>query len=78
MAGSLPRDKVLGIVGGVTDPDLPARTVDEAVTRFGAVHGLVNNAGIIRPAMIEKMSARQWQEVIDVHLTGAFYWLQGE
>lgn len=68
---------MLGIVGGVTDPDLPARTVDEAVTvRRGAWLG--QQRGIIRPAMIEKMSARQWQEVIDVHLTGAFYWLQGE
>ena len=28
------------------------------------------------PAMIEKMTARQWQEVIDVHLTGTFYWTQ--
>jgi len=73
---ALPKDRVMGVAGSVTDPDLAARTVDNAVTRFGAVHGLVNNAGIIRPAMIEKMSAKQWQDVIDVHLTGAFYWLQ--
>ena len=73
---ALPKGRVMSVVGSVTDPDLVARTVDHAVARFGAVHGLVNNAGIIRPAMIEKMSARQWKEVIDVHLTGAFYWLQ--
>jgi len=60
----------------VVDADLAARTVEEAVKRFGAVHGLVNNAGITRPAMIEKMTIQQWQDVIDVHLTGAFYWLQ--
>jgi 3-oxoacyl-[acyl-carrier protein] reductase len=73
---ALPKERVLGVVGSVTDPHLAAGTVDKAVAQFGAVHGLVNNAGIIRPAMIEKMSARQWQDVIDVHLTGAFYWLQ--
>jgi len=36
----------------------------------------VNNAGIIRPAMIDKMTDQQWQEVIDVHLTGSFYWMR--
>lgn len=73
---ALPAERVLAVAGSVTDAALAARTVDEAVARFGAVHGLVNNAGITRPAMIDKMSAQQWQEVIDVHLTGSFYWTQ--
>jgi 3-oxoacyl-[acyl-carrier protein] reductase len=72
----LPAGRVQAVVGSVTDPELARRTVVEAVARFGGVHGLVNNAGIIRPAMIEKMTPQQWQEVIDVHLTGTFYWLQ--
>jgi 3-oxoacyl-[acyl-carrier protein] reductase len=63
---ALPAERVLAVAG----------RVDEAVARFGAVHGLVNNAGITRPAMIDKMSAQHWQEVIDVHLTGSFYWTQ--
>jgi 3-oxoacyl-[acyl-carrier protein] reductase len=74
--GSLPSERVMTVTGSVVDADLAARTVEAAVKRFGAVHGLVNNAGITRPAMIEKMTFQQWQEVIDVHLTGAFYWLQ--
>lgn len=72
----LPKAQVLGVVGSVTDAALAARTVEDAVARFGAVHGLVNNAGITRPAMIEKMTPEQWQQVIDVHLTGSFYWTQ--
>jgi 3-oxoacyl-[acyl-carrier protein] reductase len=72
----LPAERVMTVMGNVVDADLAAHTVEEAIKRFGAVHGLVNNAGITRPAMIEKMTLRQWQEVIDVHLTGAFYWLQ--
>ena len=72
----LPADRVLAVVGSVVDAELAAQTVAQAVERFGAVHGLVNNAGIIRPAMIEKMTAHHWQQVIDVHLTGTFYWLQ--
>lgn len=73
---NLPKAQVLGIVGNVTDAALAARAVEKAAARFGAVHGLVNNAGITRPAMIEKMTAEQWQQVIDVHLTGSFYWTQ--
>jgi len=72
----LPQERVLAVVGSVVDAELATRTVADAVDRFGAVHGLVNNAGITRPAMIEKMTTQQWQEVIDVHLTGTFLWTQ--
>jgi len=72
----LPADRVMSVVGSVTDAALATQTVADAVARFGNVHGLVNNAGITRPAMIEKMTAEQWQSVIDVHMTGTFYWLQ--
>jgi len=48
---------------------------------FGALHGLVNNAGITRDALtlkvkdgelVSKMTLDQWQLVIDVNLTGVF------
>ena len=48
---------------------------------FGVLHGLVNNAGITRDglfvkvkdgAVISKMSLEQWQQVVDVNLTGTF------
>lgn len=73
---ALPAERAMAVVGSVVDADLATKTVADAVARFGAVHGLVNNAGITRPAMIEKMTAKQWQEVIDVHLTGTFFWMQ--
>ena len=72
----LPPDRVLQVEGSVTDPALATKAVADAVARFGAVHGLVNNAGITRPAMIEKMTREQWHDVIDVHMTGSFYWTQ--
>lgn len=70
----MPKDRVLAVQGSVADPAVADRAVSDAVARFGAVHGLVNNAGIIRPAMIDKMTDQQWQDVIDVHLSGSFYW----
>ena len=72
----LPADRVLAVQGSVADPAVADRAVADALARFGAVHGLVNNAGIIRPAMIDKMTDQQWQDVIDVHLTGSFYWMR--
>lgn len=54
---------------------------DTIASDFGALHGLVNNAGITRDALtlkykdgelVSKMSMEQWQLVIDVNLTGVF------
>lgn len=68
--------RLLAQAGDVTDPELAPRVVDAAAERFGAVHGLVNNAGIVRAAMIDRMSTAAWSEVLDVHLTGAFLFLK--
>lgn len=69
-------ESYLPLVGSVADAPFVERAVAAAVERFGAVHGLVNNAGIGRPAMIEKMTLEQWQLVMDVHLTGSFLFTQ--
>ncbi|NGM89055.1 SDR family oxidoreductase [Parapusillimonas sp. SGNA-6] len=69
-------DRVSTHLGSVCDPVFVAEAVPAIVERFGQIDGLVNNAGIGRPAMIEKMTLEQWQQVIDVHLTGSFLWLQ--
>lgn len=63
-------------VGSVADATFVQHMVDQAVEQQGPIHGLVNNAGIVRAAMITKMSASVWQQVIDVNLSGVFYCLQ--
>ncbi|MCR5870926.1 MULTISPECIES: SDR family NAD(P)-dependent oxidoreductase [unclassified Sphingomonas] len=68
--------KAMKIAGSVTDRAFVKQAVAEAAARFGGIHGLVNNAGITRTAMIDKMTADDWQAVIDVNLTGAFNMLQ--
>ena len=71
LAESLGSDRARAWAGSVAEPGFVQDTVEAAVSHFGALHGLLNNAGIIRTAMIHKMSFKQWQEVIDVNLTGA-------
>jgi len=46
--------------------------VARSMEKFGRVDILVNNAGIRRPAGILKMTEEDWDEVMDVHLKGAF------
>jgi 3-oxoacyl-[acyl-carrier protein] reductase len=54
---------------------------DKVEQDFGGVDGLINNAGITRDSMlvkrkgneIETMSTSNWQQVIDVNLTGVFF-----
>jgi len=47
-----------------------AKAVNE---RFGRIDILINNAGITRDSTLKKMTVEQWQQVIDVNLTGVFY-----
>ena len=46
--------------------------VGAAVDTFGKIDILVNNAGFTRPALMIKMTEDQWDQVVDIHLKGAF------
>ncbi len=48
------------------------KAVQSVITEFGRIDILVNNAGILRDATLAKMTPEQWQQVIDVNLTGVF------
>jgi len=68
--------RLLRVAGDVSDPAVAEAAVARMVAAWGGVDGLANNAGISRPAMIEKMRLEQWQQVINVNLTGCFLFLQ--
>lgn len=44
----------------------------QIIERFGRIDILINNAGITRDASLKKMTPEQWQQVLDVNLTGVF------
>ncbi len=56
----------------VTDEDAVQRMVDDTVERWGTVHVLVNNAGILRPTRISAITKAEWDQVLDVNLNGTF------
>jgi 3-oxoacyl-[acyl-carrier protein] reductase len=49
-----------------------SRMMDTVRNKLGAVHILINNAGIARPQPIEKISEEDWDDIIDINLKSAF------
>ena len=66
------RENVRGAVVNVTDTAQIQAFVDKAIAEFGRIDALVNNAGITRDALIQKMGDEDWAAVIQVNLTGVF------
>lgn len=49
------------------------KMVDDAVTKFGGIDVLVNNAGIQHVSPIEDFPDEKWAAIIGINLTSAFY-----
>ncbi|WP_030196797.1 3-oxoacyl-ACP reductase [Streptomyces sp. NRRL S-87] len=59
-------------LGDVADFGQARELVELAVSSFGKLDVLVNNAGILRDRMVFSMSEEEWDSVIHVHLKGHF------
>ncbi|KAL6566550.1 3-oxoacyl-[acyl-carrier-protein] reductase, chloroplastic [Orobanche gracilis] len=58
-----------GDVSKEADVDAMIKT---AVDKWGTIDVMINNAGITRDGLLMRMKTPQWQEVIDLNLTGVF------
>jgi NAD(P)-dependent dehydrogenase (short-subunit alcohol dehydrogenase family) len=57
----------------VATTDGAAEIVQTALDEFGAVHGIVSNAGILRDGAFLKMTDENWDAVVQVHLYGGYH-----
>lgn len=64
--------KADGCAGDVRKPEDCKRVMDQAAEQFGQINILVNNAGLTRDALINRMSEAQWDACIDISLKGTF------
>jgi NAD(P)-dependent dehydrogenase (short-subunit alcohol dehydrogenase family) len=61
------------VVGDVGDPWLADQVVDAAISNFGRLDAVVNNAGGVRDRTLLKMSDGEFDEVVRSHVYGTFY-----
>ena len=57
----------------VSSQEAAAKGVEEVLAKFGRIDVLVNNAGITRDGLFMRMSAENWDAVINTNLSSAFY-----
>jgi 3alpha(or 20beta)-hydroxysteroid dehydrogenase len=60
----------------VTEPDQWQTAVSTAVTDFGKLDVLVNNAGIVNLGPLKTFDLGKWRQILDVNLTGTFLGMQ--
>src|SRR5215472_8246943 len=61
--------RAVGVTGDIRDAE---RVVDESARRIGAIEVLVNDAAVYPNCPVIEMPDGQWEEVIEVNLTGTF------
>jgi 3-oxoacyl-[acyl-carrier protein] reductase len=61
------------VEGDLTASGFAEKIIKETITRWGALHILVNNAGYTWDAMVHKMSDEQWEAMLAINLTAPFH-----
>ncbi|RJQ77775.1 SDR family oxidoreductase [Pseudonocardiaceae bacterium YIM PH 21723] len=64
--------KSIAVAADVSNEDQVEAAVGKVVAELGQIDILVNNAGVLRDNLLYKMSASDWDTVLNVHVRGAF------
>jgi 3-oxoacyl-[acyl-carrier protein] reductase len=75
-AADLGKGKALGVRCDITKPNECESAANAAIQRFGRIDGVVNCAGISKPHDSLTLPPADWARMIDVQLSGAFYFVQ--
>ncbi len=63
-----PQTNILAIAADVAAEDACERIVTQSLDRFGAIHVLINNAGLHHRGMVEQRSPDELAQMVDVNL----------
>jgi NADP-dependent 3-hydroxy acid dehydrogenase YdfG len=65
--------KALALSTDVTDRDQVKKLVDAAVRTYGRIDVMINNAGLMPQAPLERLKIDEWDRMIDVNIKGVLY-----
>jgi NADP-dependent 3-hydroxy acid dehydrogenase YdfG len=65
--------KALPVTTDVTDREQVKELVDAAVQTYGRVDVMINNAGLMPQALLERLRIDEWDQMIDVNIKGVLY-----
>ena len=65
--------KAMAAATDVTDREQVKRLVDTAVQKFGRIDVMLNNAGLMPLAPLERLKVDEWDRMIDVNFRGVLY-----
>src|SRR3974390_1708314 len=63
----------IAITTDVTDREQVKALVDAAVKTYGRVDVMINNAGLMPQAPLERLKVDEWDRMIDVNIKGVLY-----
>ena len=64
--------RAASVAGDLSDRETPAKLVEDAISEFGRIDILINNAGMIRRAPVADYTEDDWAAVIEVNLSSVF------
>ncbi len=65
--------KALAVTTDVTHCDQVKKLVDAAVQTFGRIDVMINNAGLMPQAPLERLKIDEWNRMVDVNIKGVLY-----
>ena len=65
--------KAMAVATDVTDRDQVKGLVDAAVQAYGRIDVMINNAGLMPQAPLERLKVDEWDRMIDVNIKGVLY-----
>jgi NADP-dependent 3-hydroxy acid dehydrogenase YdfG len=65
--------KAIALTTDVTDREQVRKLVDAAVQAYGRIDVMINNAGLMPQAPLERLKIDEWDRMIDVNIKGVLY-----